>query len=204
MSRDIFHRKGSLQGIFCITSEMVYHWYALTRHDTAPSMRSNLISSLPIVQPLIAYCMQKQRGRAFRDYWSLFSMAFEKKKLEMSGKSGFRQLPARHMDFTLVLQSHLQLHHLSSRASLMPPILQVQPTNRKQEHYPLRHLLKYTLKLVGIHLLQMTQRSNLSFNVILLENSHVILVHFVVVYTCSTLCGIFASTLSSHACSHEL
>ena len=81
----------------------------------------------------------------------------------MSGKSGCRQLPARHMDFTVVLQSHLQLHHLSSRASLTSPILQVQLTNQKQGHYPLRHLLRYTLKLVGIHLLQMTQRSNFVF-----------------------------------------
>lgn len=95
----------------------------------------------------------------------------------MSGKNGCPQLPARHMDSTVVLQSRLQLHHLSSRASLMSPILQVQPTNQKQERYPLRHLLKCTLKLVGIHLLQMP-------NFVLLENSHVIslLVHFVVVH----------------------
>ena len=92
---------------------------------------------------------------AFRDYWSLFSMAFERRKLEMSGKNGCPQLPARHMDFTVALQSRLQLHHLSSRASLMSPILQVQPTNQKQGRYPVRHLLKCTLKLVGIHLLQM-------------------------------------------------
>ena len=90
-------------------------------------------------RPLLYCSFFSQSLLDVRDYSSLFSMAFERQKLETSGRGGFSQWSARHLTSTAAERSWTQLQQLPT---WMSPLLQVRSTYRKQEHNLLMRFLK--------------------------------------------------------------